>query len=198
MRRSLVAPVAIIGMLLALVGAAVAAVMLVVATPDLEPPGAGAGVSPGPAGSLPSPTPVAGTGAVTAPEKNPDEDEEGFEERLAAGRALPLKIGQATRDKLVAASRAAAGPSAKSAGVADGGVVYYGVVYGESEATDSYYVVASLDGLHFWTREGRGDWRFRGDYDARVCAPPVPISLYAAWGLNFSTRAPGEYELCRR
>ncbi|MFC7645966.1 hypothetical protein ACFQX6_39250 [Streptosporangium lutulentum] len=95
-------------MLLALVGAAVAAVMLVVATPDLEPPGAGAGVSPGPAGSLPSPTPVAGTGAVTAPEKNPDEDEEGFEERLAAGRALPLKIGQATRDKLVAASRAAA------------------------------------------------------------------------------------------
>ncbi|WP_436756807.1 hypothetical protein [Streptosporangium sp. V21-05] len=77
------------------------------------------------------------------------------------------------------------------------GVVYYGVVYGKSEAADTYYVVASLDRLHFWTREGRGDWRFEGDYDARVCAPPAPTSMYAAWGLNFSTRKPGEYELCR-
>ncbi|WP_329424378.1 hypothetical protein OG339_28655 [Streptosporangium sp. NBC_01495] len=154
-----------------------------------------------PAGSLP--TPVAGTGAATAPEENPgesadeDEDEEEPEERLAAGRAWPLKISQATRDKLAAASRAVAGPSAESARVTTEGVVYYGVVYGESEAADTYYVVASLSRLHFWTREGRGDWRFQGDYDARVCAPPAPTSMYAAWGLNFSTRKPGKYELCR-
>ena len=137
-----------------------------------------AGASPGLVGSLPSPTPVAVTGAAAVPEENPDEsadeDEEGLGERLAAGRAWPLKISQATRNKLVAASRAVAGPSAKSAGVATGGVVYYGVVYGESEAADTYYVVAALDGQHFWTREGHGDWRFQGDYDARICAPPVP------------------------
>ncbi|MEV6866798.1 hypothetical protein AB0M44_38100 [Streptosporangium subroseum] len=189
-------------MLLAFVGAVVATVVLVFAASDPVPLGAGAGESPGLVGSLPSPTPVAGTGAATVPEENldesADEDEEGLGERLAAGRAWPLTISQATRDKLVAASRAAAGPSAKSAGVATGGVVYYGVVYGESEAADTYYVVAALDGLHFWTREGHGGWRFRGDYDARVCAPPVPTSLYAAWGLNFSTREPGEYELCHQ
>ncbi|GAA0825470.1 hypothetical protein GCM10009525_18570 [Streptosporangium amethystogenes subsp. fukuiense] len=144
------------------------------------------------------PTSVANTGAVTEIlDDNADEDEEEPEKRLAAGRAWPLKISQATRDKLATASRTAAGPSAKSARVATGGVVYYGVVYGESEETDTYYVVASLSELHFWAREGRGEWRFRGDYNARVCAPPVPTSLYAAWGLNFSTRAPGEYELCR-
>ncbi|MFJ2033150.1 hypothetical protein [Streptosporangium sp. NPDC087985] len=202
MRRSLVVPVTIIGILLALVGVVVAAVALVFAALDPAPLGVGASASPGPVGSLPSPTPVADTGAATAPEENPDEsadeDEEGPEERLAAGRAWPLKISQATRDKLVAASRAAVGPSAESAGVATGGVVYYGVVYGESEAADTYYVVAALGGLHFWTREGHGDWRFRGDYDVQVCAPPVPTPLYAAWGLNFSTRKPGEYELCRQ
>lgn len=202
MRRSLVVPVAIVGALLAVVGLAAAAVVLLFAVPG--PSSVGAGASPGPASSLPSPTPVAGTGAATVPEENTgesadeDEDEEEFEERLPAGRALPLKISQATRDKLVAASRAVAGPSAESAGVATGGVVYYGVVYGESEAADTYYVVASLNRLHFWTREGRGDWRFRGDYDARVCAPPAPTPMYAAWGLNFSTREPGEYELCRK
>ncbi len=197
MRRSLVVPAAIMGALLAVVGLAVAAVVLVFAVPGPASPGAGADASPGPVGSLP--TPVAGTERAAVPEENPteDEDEEEPEERLAAGRAWPLKISQATRDKLAAASRAVAGPSAESARVTTEGVVYYGVVYGKSEAADTYYVVASLDRLHFWTREGRGDWRFEGDYDARVCAPPAPTSMYAAWGLNFSTRKPGEYELCR-
>ncbi|GAA4184400.1 hypothetical protein GCM10022252_13220 [Streptosporangium oxazolinicum] len=201
MRRSLVVPVAIIGALLAVAGLAAAAVVLVFAVPDSASREVGVGASPGLVGSLPSPTPVAGTGMATVPEENPgesaDEDEEEFEERLAAGRARPLKISQATRDKLAAASRAVDGPSAESARVTAGGVIYYGVVYGESEAADTYYVVALLNKLHFWTREGRGDWRFEGDYDARGCAPPVPTSMYAAWGLSFSTQEPGEYQLCR-
>ncbi|MER6830147.1 hypothetical protein ABT352_29465 [Streptosporangium sp. NPDC000563] len=77
------------------------------------------------------------------------------------------------------------------------GIIYYGVVYGESETADTYYVIASLSMLHFWTPEGSGDWRFRGDCDVRVCAPPTPTSMYVAWGLNFSIREPGEYDLCR-
>ncbi|MEV4531034.1 hypothetical protein [Streptosporangium sp. NPDC049304] len=203
MRRSLVALVAIIGALLAVVGLAVAAVVLMFAASDFAPLETGGGVSPRHGDSLPSPTPVASMGTATVPEENlgesadEDEDEEEPEERLASGRAWPLKISRATRDKLAAASRAAAGPSAESARVTTEGTIYYGVVYGESEAADTYYVVASLSRLHFWIREGHGDWRFQGDYDARVCASPAPTSMYAAWGLNFSTREPGEYELCR-
>ncbi|MFI6507140.1 hypothetical protein ACIBCT_06015 [Streptosporangium sp. NPDC050855] len=192
MHKSLIGVVLLTGILLAL--AVVATVMVF-----------GAGPSPEVARSRSSPPAlVPSTDTAAASEEPPavappDEDTDEYEEeleRLPAGRAVPLAITQATRDKLAAASRAAAGPSAKSAEVATRDGIYYGMVFGESRKTDTYYVIAFLDGLHFWVREGRGEWRFKGDYDARVCAPPVPTSLYAAWGLSFSTRDPNEYELC--
>jgi hypothetical protein len=170
-------------MLLVLIAAAVAAVMLALAPPTSAPAGA-TGV-PTTTVSVPEPTPGAGTDDETDP------DEEAPEERMAAGTAWPLKLDQRTRDQL-----AAAAPGTQATKVATGGTIYYGVIYGEKAPTDTYYVVALLDRLHFWTRQGNDEWRYRGGYDARVCVPPIPQRLYSAWGLTFSTKEPGTENVC--
>ncbi|WP_214413959.1 hypothetical protein [Sphaerisporangium fuscum] len=144
-----------------------------------------------PALPLRTPSPVAGRDDETA-SAQPADEEEVTEERKAAGTAWPLTLDQDTRDQLAAAART--GTDATE--VATRGTIYYGVIYGENREADTYYVVASLEYLHMWSRQGTEAWRYRGVYDARVCAPPVPQRLYSAWGLSFSTKEPGVQTLC--
>ncbi|WP_204057969.1 hypothetical protein [Microbispora corallina] len=118
-----------------------------------------------------------------------DEEDEGYEERLPAGTAWPLKLGEATRNRLAeAARRAGAGPAALTAAVH--GTLYYGVVYGETEPADAYYVVSTGLPSHAWTRPGRGDWRYLGAYSADDCLPAAPRTLFRVWNLQLSTRFP--------
>ncbi|WP_214327167.1 hypothetical protein [Nonomuraea sediminis] len=104
---------------------------------------------------------------------NDDEDAK----RLPAGSATSLVIDKETRDLLARAGH----PEAAS------GTLYYGLVAGDSDDTDRFFAVAMLDRQYFWTKQGRDGWRYQGDFDGRVCHPPVPPELYAQWGMSFST-----------
>ncbi|GII93419.1 hypothetical protein [Sinosporangium siamense] len=164
------------------------------------------GASPQPASGPPTAalTPVVATGSAPSPQdvgqtdsqpgdaagKDLQEEEEDLGPRHPAGMALPLEIGQATRDALAAAARAS-GPSGRATDVATGGTIYYGIIYGKTKAADVYHTIASLkDGIYHWTRQGDGKWKYAGVYDARVCDPPVPARLYRAWGLTLNTDSP--------
>jgi hypothetical protein len=57
-------------------------------------------------------------------------------------------------------------------------------VYGRSPATDTYYVLALIDQMYVWQQQGEGPWIFKGGFDARKCAPPIPPRLYTAWGVG--------------
>ncbi|TQS22792.1 hypothetical protein [Microbispora sp. KK1-11] len=145
--------------------------------------------------ALTSSAPAAAPAVVprpTPPSSSDDPEEEAEEDpgqRHSAGTSWPLRIDREIREELAGAVRRAGAPT-DAADVAGGGTVYYGIIYGESEATDEFYVVAMLDRLHYWTKQGPGEWRYQGAYDARVCVPPVPAKMYASWGLSFSTSGP--------
>ncbi|MCC5580790.1 hypothetical protein IMZ11_34750 [Microtetraspora sp. AC03309] len=174
MRRSPAALLAIIGFVVA-IGAA-----FVLTLTSLLPPQDQTDLS-----SAAAPSPSASQVADEEPE---EEEDLPPEQRLPAGTALPLRIDQETRDLLSAAARAAvdpSGPAKRAVDVTDSGTIYYGEIYGTTPDADAYYVVAAIDRLYFWKLEGDGSWQYRGDYDARVCMPPVPSVLNKAWGAPF-------------
>ncbi|WP_055483147.1 hypothetical protein [Sphaerimonospora mesophila] len=195
MKTKSLLPATILGAALLVVVAAIMTVTIVL------------NASPGPASDPGAavPTPVADMGLAPSPDSagladaQPEssaqedalEEEEELGPREAVGTAWPLKIEQATRDALVdAASKY--GPSGQAPHVATGGTIYYGIVYGDTEATDVYHAIALLnDGIHHWARQGGAEWRYEGVYDARVCVPSLPARLYRAWGLVFNTVSPG-------
>jgi hypothetical protein len=171
---------AVAAMTLVLVAAAVTALMLVLSPSS-------------PATTVPAP--AMAVASSSGPDETQEEEEEEEEEGQhgSPGSAVPLRISQDIRDALSAAARAA-GAAPDAMNVATSGTIYYGIIYGETEATDAFYVVAHLQQVHFWTRQGRGPWKYEGGYDARVCMPSVPVQMYAAWGLSFST--PGSPVAC--
>lgn len=124
----------------------------------------------GPANRPANPSPVA-TGSN-------DEDEAA--KRLPAGSATSLVIDKETREQLARAAQEGGHPEAAS------GTVYYGLVAGGSDDTDRFFAVAMLDRMYFWSKQGRDGWRYQGDFDGRICRPPVPPQLYAQWGMSFS------------
>lgn len=153
---------------------------------DMGAAAAGTGLAPSPDGAGPANAQPRGSARGVALE-----EEEDLGPREAVGTAWPLEIGQATRDALAAAA-SASGPSGQATHVSVGGTIYYGIVYGDTKATDVYHAIALLnDGIHHWARQGDAEWRYEGVYDARVCVPPVPARLYMAWGLVLTTESPG-------
>lgn len=174
MRTSALAPVAIAGMAIIVVAAAIATVVLVL---------------PGPSGE----TGTATTPAPAASQQVIDEDEEDGE-RVAPGTAWSLQLDEETRKGLIDAARAAGTPAALS--VAASGTVYYGAVYGQTEADDDFYAIAVVDRIHFWSKHGGNTWRYGGDFETAGCIAPVPLRLYTAWGLSLSTERPAGQPPC--
>lgn len=135
-----------------------------------------------PAEALPSPL------STNSADQQNDAEEPG--ERVPAGTAWSLSLNPSTRAEAAKAARNAGASSA--AEIAAGGRLYYGAVYGQTEAEDVYYVLALLDRVYFWTKNGTAPWHYQGDYEAHSCVAPVPTKLYLAWGLSFSTEAAGQ------
>jgi hypothetical protein len=126
--------------------------------------------------------------AASQPASEEEPAEEVNEVRFPPGTALPLTVDQETRDQLSAAARAVidpSGPAKRAVEVATSGTIYFGEIYGKTPDTDVYYVLAAIDRLYFWKQKGTGPWVYQGDYDGRVCMPPVPRVLNAAWGAPF-------------
>lgn len=139
-----------------------------------------------PAGSSETSAPLAPAMPSEVTTDSPAE-EDYEEERLPAGAAVPLSVSQKDRDELAAAARTAAdgsGDPDRAGRIITSGTIYYGKVYGKTSETDSYYVVASLDSVYFWTLQGEGPWKYEGVFDARKCGPPVPLALTRAWGVG--------------
>ncbi|MEV6155381.1 hypothetical protein AB0L53_34075 [Nonomuraea sp. NPDC052129] len=152
---------AVAGMVIVAVAVAISAVVLVLSAP------AGRAVPSAPAASQ----------QVT------DEDPEDGE-RVAPGTAWSLQLDGETRQSLVDVTPTAGARAALS------GSVYFGAVYGQSEAEDDYYAIAMTDRIHFWSKHGGEAWRYRGDFEKAGCIAPVPSRLYTAWGLSLSTARP--------
>ncbi|MBT2232268.1 hypothetical protein [Nonomuraea sp. NEAU-A123] len=161
-------------MLIIVVAAAIATVVLVL---------------PGPSGE----TRPATTPAPAASQQVIDEDEEDGE-RVAPGTAWSLQLDGETRESLVDAAREAGTPAALT--VAASGTVYYGAVYGQTEADDVFYAIAIVDRIHFWSKHGGNAWRYGGDFETAGCIAPVPLRLYTAWGLSLSTERPAGQPPC--
>lgn len=191
MKTKSLLPVTILGAALLAMVAAITTVTIALGPSQGPASGLGAAV----AGTGPAPSPDS-AGPADAQPKNSTrgdalEEEDDLGPREAAGTAWPLEIGQVTRDALAAAA-STSGPSGQATHVSIGGTIYYGIVYGDTKATDVYHAIALLnDGIHHWTRQGGAEWRYEGVYDARVCAPPVPARMYMAWGLVLNTESPG-------
>ncbi|MEV4470472.1 hypothetical protein ACFFR3_36720 [Nonomuraea salmonea] len=160
--------------------AAVAATFTVL----LQPPQA----TPTPAQTTPAQTiPAQTTPAQTTPAQTVDpenaEYDDSLDDRLPAGSAIPLTLSPATRTQLA------------TTGVpVDDAIVYLGMIFGETPQEDEFHAVALRDGQHYWTARGDSPWTYRGRFDARVCAAPVPAELIRAWGstsLFGSTAPPG-------
>ncbi|WP_433430552.1 hypothetical protein [Nonomuraea sp. CA-141351] len=174
MRTSAIAPVAIAGMVLIVIAAAIAAVTPVLSAPSAE----------------------TGTATTTAPatsQQIADENEEDGE-RVGPGTAWSLQLDEATRQSLVEAARGAG--AAAAVRVAASGTVYYGAVYGQTEAQDVFYAIAITDKVQFWSKQGGNAWRYRGDFQTAGCIPPVPFQLYNAWGLSLPTERPAGQPPC--
>jgi hypothetical protein len=114
---------------------------------------------------------------TSAPVSSPDDTD-----RLPEGQVAILAIDQATRDQLKAA---AGGPHApgRAGDITAHGTIYDGEVYGKTQKTDTFYVLALLDQMYVWQQKGDAPWTYKGAFDARVCAPPIPRKLYTAWGV---------------
>ena len=199
MRRSLVVPVTIVGMLLAFVGAVVTTVVLVFSASDPAHLGADTGASPGLVGSLPVADSGRGYGRGGSPEIR---TRARTRTRKDSGNVwLPGGRGRSISARPSATSWSprprCCRPRPKSVGVATGESVYYGGSWRKRGVQ------------HLLRGRGAGRAAFLDTRRARRLAFPRRLrranlratrthSLYAAWGLNFSTRAPGEYELCRQ
>ncbi|MEV4115620.1 hypothetical protein [Nonomuraea sp. NPDC049695] len=174
MRTSTLALVAIAGMVIIVIAAAIAAVAPVLSLSSSE-------------------TSIATTPAPAASRQASDQDEEGGD-RVAPGIAWSLQLDEETRRSLVDAARRTGASVAVS--VAASGTVYYGAVYGQTEAQDNFYAIAITDKIHFWWKQGSNAWHYGGEFQTAGCIPPVPIRLYTAWGLSLSTERPTDQPPC--
>ncbi|NRQ34292.1 hypothetical protein HII36_20900 [Nonomuraea sp. NN258] len=155
-----------------------------------------------------TPTPAtAPTKQTTTPPAQPidfDNDHYEPEDRLPAGTAVPLSINQKTRDQLaaIAVNEATDGSGApnKAGKVTNSGVIYLGMIYGQTPDEDEFHVVALLDAQYYWTTRGKKPWKYQGVFDARLCGPPVPGKLIQAWGAQslFGPTAPPGTDPCAR
>ncbi|WP_449061651.1 hypothetical protein [Planomonospora algeriensis] len=129
------------GLIIVFIGAVVATLMLVVPDPGqsgLRHEGfEGSSTSPAPTGPG-EPPPVAATDpsepSPIAPTEEYEEEESDYEEeRLPAGAAIPLSIGQRERNELAAAASVAtdgSGGPDRAGRIINSGTIWYGKVYG--------------------------------------------------------------------
>jgi hypothetical protein len=122
------------------------------------------------------------TTAVASPSVSASESGSDDADRGPEGDVSILSIDQETRDQLRTAAGGDHAPD-HSGDVNAHGTIYYGEVYGKSRSTDTFYVLALIDQMYVWQKQGDGPWAYEGAYDARVCEPPVPLKLSAAWGV---------------
>lgn len=131
----------------------------------------------------PAVPPTIGSTSPASASTSPEASESDGADRLQAGQIAILTIDQATRDELRAAAGGANAPGS-SGSITNHGTIYYGKIYGKTPKTDTYYVLALIDQMYVWRREGDAAWTYKGSFDARVCAPPIPRRLYSAWGVG--------------
>ncbi|MEV4802761.1 hypothetical protein AB0K18_22335 [Nonomuraea sp. NPDC049421] len=135
--------------------------------------------------TLTQPTPARTTPTQPNPAQTVDpanaEYDDSLDDRLPAGSAIPLTLSPATRAQL-----AATGVPVENA------TVYLGMIFGDTPQEDAFHAVALRDGQHYWTARGDSPWTYRGRFDVRVCAAPVPVELIRAWGAMsvFGSTAP--------
>ncbi|MBP2707675.1 hypothetical protein JOL79_28220 [Microbispora sp. RL4-1S] len=206
-------PLMIAGALLVCVASTVAAVVMVL-SPSGSASGSGsqppallagsAAASPeaaGAAGASPDASSGTRTGATAPAAGSAGSAGQGASGgRRPEGTIAPLTPDQDVRDALSAVARASGDSAAAEA--ADKGTLFYGMVYGATEAADLYYAVtlppqrddyaamAVPKQIDLWSRLGAGGWTYRGPFDPADCPPALPPALYAAWQSAASVSPP--------